>query len=559
MGIFTKIKSKSLTLKLEITFFCIFVLLRVFALGHDNFNTDVWKWKSRIYDFGTGVFTFQPDKTLQKYHPGVTLMWVGSIGVKIFNAYYDVAYGHPPSDNSLDSVFGLDFVQKILIVIVIGLTLCFVLYVLRNIFDPVYAFLSLLLIAMEPFYVALTRVIHLEGLMSTFMLASFVWLFYYFQDRKKFTCMIVSAVFTGLAVLTKTSALFMLPFTGLALFLFFYFDNKKVSDSLKNSLVVFLKWLVISALVFVAVWPIMWTNPGLAVQTMFRGVSEVGVDSGHAQFYFGKFVEDPGWTFYFVVLALRSSVYLLVGLAGFLFIYKKLTPLKKQFAVYTLVFSLFYLLEVIIPSKKLDRYILPSILGFLLLAGLFYEIILGYFILFLEKVMPSLKNLGKYLWAGVFIGFLMPGFLTMYLVHPDYFSYFNPLFGGLKTGIYVIEPKWLIGESEIISYLTLLKERNSLKDFGPGENIDNLINTPEISNRLVVGFQEKYYTQIWPFVKEMGGWAVIQELRPYAVKTGYFVYPVWDDTSGQENRFKLQFIDSIKIRGVESYRVYKRI
>src|SRR3989344_6248672 len=68
----------------------LFVLSRWPDLGHDMFNTDVWKWKARTFDFGTGVFTLDLDKTVQKYHPGVTLMWTGTIAVKFFNFYKDL-------------------------------------------------------------------------------------------------------------------------------------------------------------------------------------------------------------------------------------------------------------------------------------------------------------------------------------------------------------------------------------------------------------------------------------------------------------------------------------
>ena len=88
--------------------------------------------------------------------------------------------------------------------------------------------------------------------------------------------------------------------------------------------------------------------------------------------------------------------------------------------------------------------------------------------------------------------------------------------------------------------------------------MDSLINSSEISKGLTVGFQEKYYTQIWPFIDEIGGRTVIEDLTPQAIKTKYFIYPVWDDESASEDRFNLIYIGSIKERGVKLYRVYQR-
>ena len=97
-----------------------------------------------------------------------------------------------------------------------------------------------------------------------------------------------------------------------------------------------------------------------------------------------------------------------------------------------------------------------------------------------------------------------------------------------------------------------------MENFTEEENIDDLLNSPELSNKLTIAFQEKYYTQIWPFIKEIGGEAVIEDLRAYAINTKYFVYPVWDDTSSSETRFKLSYIGSIKRGKVNLYNVYQR-
>jgi hypothetical protein len=281
----------------------------------------------------------------------------------------------------------------------------------------------------------------------------------------------------------------------------------------------------------------MWTYPLLALQTLYKGIFTVGVEGGHDQFYFGTYTQDPGWTFYLVVLALKSSAYVLMGLIGYLFVYKKLDEKKKKFAVYSLAFAALYLIFLTLPSKKLDRYLIPSILSFILVTSFFYERFKNYILLLL----------------------LIPAIFILVRVHPDYFSYYNPLFGGLRTGINVIEPKWLIGEPEIINYFKNVIEQEKYVSFATGESFENLIDTNKLDNKLTVAFDEKYYTQIWPFIKDIGGWAIIQDLTPQSKEAKYFVYPVWDDYGKKETRFKIQYIDTIKIRGVPAYNVYKQI
>jgi len=243
-----------------------------------------------------------------------------------------------------------------------------------------------------------------------------------------------------------------------------------------------------------------------------------------------------------VVLVLRSSIYLIPGLLLFALTFKKFSqePLKK-FAVFLFAFSLSYLLFLIIPTKKLDRYILPSLVGFLLVAASSYYLLLQKFKVYVLGL------------------FLIPALLFLAQIHPDYFSYYNPLFGGLRLGVHALEPKWLVGQPQITKYLVDLKEQDDLSDFAPGENFDHMLRSRELQNRLVVGFPEKYYTQIWPFVREIGGWAVIADMTAHAKEADYFVYPVWDDPGVHEDRFKLEFVGTISVRGVELYNVYQRL
>ena len=96
-------------------------------------------------------------------------------------------------------------------------------------------------------------------------------------------------------------------------------------------------------------------------------------------------------------------------------------------------------------------------------------------------------------------------------------------------------------------------------EFSSGVSFEELVyksHGKKLNNVLTVGFKEKYYTQIWPFFREFGAWAVVKELTPFADKTKYFVYPVWFDEGVTENRFKLKYIDTISLRGAPLYNVY---
>ena len=548
----------------EIMVFIFFILIHIPNLGHDNFNTDVWKWKSRSYNFGSAVLGGDLSHTLQTYHPGVTLMWLGSIGARINNYLAGIRGQSLVADEDVTIIFQLDFIQKLLVVVAIGIAVSFIFHVLRNILGMKYALFSVLMLSLEPFYLGLTRVFHLEGLVSTFMMASIVWLYYFFQNKEKKGRLVVSAIFAGLALLTKTSAFFLVLFTGLATIIYvfrdgnfefrksgkFIFSFKNFGSFIKNFGKIFLSWFLIVALVFFALWPAMWVSPGKVLQELYGGIVNVGVEGDHFQYYFGKLVEDPGPGFYFVVLGFKSSIYLLVGFIGVLLLFakKKLPGNERNFLSFLLIFVFFYFIQLIVPTKKLDRYILPALVVMSFASSIF-------FVQILSKI-----NFRK-LWQKVAIAvlFLAPAIYTDAYVHPDYFSYFNPIFGGLKTGVKVLEPKWIIGADEIVSYFKELSKKEGA-EFSSNASFEELVyksHGRNLKNVMTVGFQEKYYSQVWPFFREFGAWAVIKDLAPFAEKTKYFVYPVWDDTAVVESKLKLSYFDTIKLRGVPLYNVYK--
>ena len=449
--------------KYEFLILVLFITSRLPNLGHDLFNTDVWKWKARIYDFGSGVFGLDFIKTIQKYHPGITLMWIGSIGVKIHNFYYETILKISPPDNDVRVIFGLHFIQKLCIVVVIGLVLVSVYRVLNKLFGKKYAFLATALVSLEPFYVALTRVVHLEGLMTSFMLASYVWFYYFLTDTTQRKRLYISGIFTGLAILTKTSSLFLLPFMGLMAFLWYWIPSKSFKSSLKSSFSIYGKWILAAIITFIVVWPAMWTNPLLAIGTLYKGIFTVGVEGGHEQFYFLKYTLDPGPLYYFVVFGLRSSVTVVAGLIGYLFVSKKLSVEKKKFAFYTFLFAILYLVFLTIPSKKLDRYIIPSMTGLIFIAAFFYEYVF-------TQVRSRFRVVGIAL-LGLIVIF------PLVTVHPDYFSYYNPLFGGLHTGIRVLEPKWMIGGREVSNYFSKVRAEHGYESFTYEDSFDSMVNT----------------------------------------------------------------------------------
>jgi len=512
---------KSLTLILVL----FFILVRIPYLGFSNFNTDSFKWKQRIYDFGTGVFTFDFQKTNQKYHPGVTLLWIGTFAVKTQTLIYDYVYQTPLSDNSADLIFSLNFYQIFFVVIACSILLGFFYRFLIKIYDPIKAFAICLIFSLEPFFMGLTSTLHLDGLLTLFILNSLV-TFYLFTKNNLRKYLIFSGIFFGLALLTKTTALLFLPII-FVLYVYYHKVGKKFIIELGS-------FALTIVLTYFIVWPAMWVAPIDTLTYVVKGVV-VGTDD-HSQIYFGNLVNDPGPLYYLLVLLIKTPIYIFPTVLLALYMQLNTTYRKYTFESFLLICSLLYLIEITIPSKKLDRYILPlTVLLSIYAVSYLYN-------RFKERIV--------YL-------FLFNLFYVLYL-NFDFFSYYNPVIGGLSKNAYAIEPKWAFGQKELTVFFSNEIEKNNLELFPKNEADVNRVR--ENNNRLIVAMPEKYFTQLNPYLRYIDSFAVINEIKPDARRASYFIFPVWEDTSADfKERYSMEYYDTIKVRGEDVYLVYKKV
>jgi len=507
-----------------------YLLIRIPYLGFSNFNTDSFKWKQRIYDFGSGVFNLDFEKTNQKYHPGVTLLWIGTFAVKAHTLLYEYVFQTPLNDNSADLIFSLNYFQILFIVIFSALLLGIFYKFLTQIYDPVKSFFICLIFSIEPFFLGLTTTLHLDGLLSLFVLNTLI-TFYLFLNTHLKKYLYYSAVFFGFALLTKTTALLFAPIIFVS---YFYFRKLKIVSNYKNVIKELGLFLALVVSTYIVIWPAMWVSPIETITYVFKGVV-VGTDD-HSQLYFGNLVNDPGPLYYLLVFFIKTPIYIFPTMLLALYRQLNTTYRKYTFETFSLITSLLYLIEISIPSKKLDRYILPL------------TVLLSIF------VINYLYNIFK---ERIIYLFLFNVFYILYL-NFDYFSYYNPLIGGLNKNSFVIEPKWAFGQKELTIFFRNEIKKNNLELFPKNEADVNRVR--EKNNRLIVAMPEKYYTQLNPYLRYIDSFAVINELKSDAKRASYFIFPVWEDNSIEfVDRYSLEYCDTIKVRGESVYIVYKKI
>ena len=369
---------------------CIFLMALIPRISNLNaiITPDERRWVERSVAFFSALLQQDWAATFQEGHPGVTTMWTGTLS--LWGKYLADQVRMPLLDYLSQVTTRPSVTVEYLaparlptaILTALGIVLVFLL--LRRLFDPLPALLAAILLALDPFYLAHSRVIHHDALVTNFWLIALIALLGYVWRHQNVLWLILAGASAGLAFLSKGSALFLIPFTGLILLWAWWTDVRRQPKAWRQALMgrigVGLVWLAVASLIFVALWPAMWVDPG---GTLFEMVGKATryAQEAHTKgnFFMGQPVEDPGLLFYPLSILFRTTPISLLGLLlfiGALAWYARrygVTSLLYSAGVQTqvslLVFLALFTLFMGMGSKKFDRYLLPAFPVIDILAG----------------------------------------------------------------------------------------------------------------------------------------------------------------------------------------------
>jgi 4-amino-4-deoxy-L-arabinose transferase-like glycosyltransferase len=340
------------------------------ALNLGSFVTvdEIAFWIPRADAFLRAVQAGDFPATAISTHPGVTTMWLGSAGVLLRRALLAAGLLHDDSFATVLALYRLPVALAHTAAILAGYAM------LRRMLPALVAALAALLWAADPFVIAYSRVLHVDGLAGTFiMLSLLAACVYWFHDpRSRF--LIISAISAGLAILSKSPALVLLPLVGLiALASYARADDGRWTmddNHLKSSIVYRLwsiarplsLWAALVLLTIVALWPALWAGPLRAIEQVRVGVVAEGAEP-HMQgnFFLGRADDSPGLLFYPLALALRLTPWTLLGLLLLPIAWHRMraiAPARRDLALLALYVIVFVAAMSVFP-KKFNRYIEP--------------------------------------------------------------------------------------------------------------------------------------------------------------------------------------------------------
>jgi 4-amino-4-deoxy-L-arabinose transferase-like glycosyltransferase len=459
---------------------------------------EAYHWFGRVERFGEALAERDWAATNLIGHPGVTTLWLGAAGTWLHQNL--IAFGLIAPDD-LDAQRTL---LRLPIAIVTAGCVALAYLVLRRLFARHVALLAALLMAGEPFLVAHSQLLHLDALLTSFMTVSVLTAIVAdtrnreprtenqepraedrgprskddgprTTDHRRQTedqelratdegapfvdglwplvgsrWWLVSAVFGGLALLTKSPAIFLLPMIGLIALvgsLQVPRGHPAFSALTSSALQRFAFWCLVAALVWFALWPAAWVDPlGAIGRVVLQASADGGAPHGWGNFFLGRAVADPGPLFYPVTLAFRLAPWTVIGLVGYCGFWiwdfgLRRRPLNGQAAPLLLaLFVVGFCVALSLSPKKFDRYALPVFPALDVLAAL------G--LVRLADALRTRSRKQKTIAArrptmiaswGLVVGLLA---LNLALPFPYHLAYFNPLLGGGPVAARVVPVGW---------------------------------------------------------------------------------------------------------------------
>lgn len=490
---------------LVLLFIFVFLLTRLPNLWNDTINPDGVSWHKRSELFVVALKSGNFINTYQHYHPGVTLMWIMGPVVEIAKH----VTGQEIYNNNSFQLF--DYISKFSLVVVQLILSLLLLFVFSKIMGFMKAIAFIMLLSLEPFFVGNSRLVHLDVLLTLFLLLGLGFNYLSFQD-KKYNYSVLAGIFYALSFLTKSIGL------GGLVFGIFYGIYLIV---LKKEFKVILKMILLQIFTFVVttfiLFPALWVKPFFVLNDMFTEGSKVALVDGHKQIVLGEETDNAGTGYYPLVLLMKVSPFTIFGILLFvLYLIQNIKNTKpSSFLLFLFTFSVGYFLVMLFPSKKIDRYMLP-LFPFLSLIAIY-----GF-----EKFYPKYK----YIIALLFLIFVV---LPLVVIFPYYFTYTSPVLGSPKNA------NSLIGQ----------------KPFGIGMYSlkDLIINKYKVPVNIGM-LDTKPLSSIYPNSK-------VYDMRVTGPRS-YDVYVLGinevlpDKVTDSPLKFRL--VDSIYINGLEYWRIYEK-
>ncbi len=406
---------------------------------------EVAHWYDRTDRFLRAMRDGRFADTVQTEHPGITTVAFGGLGRLALE--------------QIDPERALPFVTQMQVLrfpvgVVNALVVPLAFLVLVRLFDVRVAFLGVLMWATAPYLRWYTRLLHIDGMSTTFMMLSFALMLLAWRlhvsptqaDKRKpapvgWGWLALAGFVAGLASLTRFSSFYLAGMAGvLALInLWTYRRQLTVQGFLTQIALPVLVFTGVLALTWTALYPGMWANADAVWGEFIHGFDNALNPHDNGSFFMGEPRQDPGFWYYPVALPFRMTPWTLLGLPLALLAALR-GEMRSQWRLWLAValYAVLYLAILVWQGKKFDRYALPIFPALHLLAAFGWLWLVGIIGKHLGSAPPWRSTAG---WVAVTVLLVVNG---MWFLRGEY-AYMNPLLGGARAPV---EEMLIIGNGE---------------------------------------------------------------------------------------------------------------
>lgn len=275
----------------------------------------------------------------------------------------------------------------------------------KKAFNKKAAIFSTIFLSLMPHFVAHSFVATLEGIQAFFSML----LIYTLLNAKKlsYNNSIILGIILGLLFLVKLSSFFFILYVLYYIILFF--NKEKKLDVIKAVLVI----NIVALLIFVALWPWLWSNP---ILRLVESIDSITRDA-RTEVFLGGYNTLPWYYFIFYFIITTPILYLFIFASGLISLVKTNLFKDRYFAFILVCFLSIFLFSFSGFKQNGVRYLYSSFPVFCIVLGVF----ITKFINYLKK--PIYTKL------TIFI-ILVIAVLPFFQISPYYFDYYNEFVGG---------------------------------------------------------------------------------------------------------------------------------
>ena len=420
-------------------------------------------------------------ETYQSVHPGVTVMWLGTGGMlnaystyrktnidleknKSIDYYFRQVVEKTPLENLVSARIFMSYAHLVVLLLAFWLS--------WRLIGWLPSLLAFLLVAFDPFHLALSRILHLDALLADlYLLAVLAVISFLFQRR--FYDLLIASFAAGLCWLTKSPGFFLLPTAALLFLIDFWSASRQQTDAPPPKMLWdyawrFTLWVLLAASVFVLLWPAMWVNPLGVLLEILASASGYAAEGHSSPIFFNGQIFPTGISgprfFYFYPLTYlwRTTPVSLLGLLAAAWAFFSKQNLFSKPGVRRTFFSLLitvlvFCLAMNLGSKKFDRYLLPVYAPLNIIAALGWTALA----LWLKQRLPAL--FARIVPAALLMLLIVFQAWSSLGIFPYPLAYYNPLLGGGRKAPQVMQIGWGEGLDQAAMYLNQKYQAKKLK------------------------------------------------------------------------------------------------